>query len=127
MSDARRRVGLAVASVPVALFLLSAAFIALRAPAERPGACRHDHSADQVRAWWERAQENDVAVPGTRYVALDEPDGRGPVCIRVELDDPQARTHLERRFRRLEVPAEVIVYQRAGAEDRKDFDDGGER
>lgn len=105
----RRRTGLLVASVPAALFVLSAAFIALQPP-DPPSACRHDHPADRVRAWWEEAVREEVAVPGTRYVALDEPAGGGPACIRVGLEEPRAQTHLERRFHRLGVPREVVVY-----------------
>lgn len=111
----RRRVGLLVASIPVALFALSVAFVALRSP-PRPDACRHDHPTAQVRAWWEKARENDVSVPGTRYVELREPRDGGPACIRVGLEDPQARAHLERRFRRLQVPGEVVVYEDAGSD-----------
>lgn len=112
--DGRRRVGLAVASIPAALFLLSAAFIALQPP-DPPSACRHDRTAERVRGWWEEAVRHDVSVPGTRYVALDEPDDGGPVCIRVGLEERTAQTHLERRFHRLGVPREVVVYEPASA------------
>lgn len=110
----RRRTGLVIASIPVALFLLSAAFIALRPP-DPPTACRHDHPADQVRAWWEKAVRNEVSVPGTRYVAVDEPDDDGTVCIRVGLEERTAQTHLERRFHRLGVPREAVIYEPASA------------
>lgn len=110
----RRRVGALVASVPVALFVLSVAFVALR-DEPRPGACRHEHSAERVRSWWEKARENEIAVPGTRYVELDAPADGGPVCLRVGLEDPGAQPRLERRFQRLQVPREVVVYERAGA------------
>lgn len=112
----RRRIGLVIASIPVALFVLSAAFIALRPP-DPPAACRHEHPADQVRAWWEKAVRNEVSVPGTRYVALDEPGdgGGGATCIRVGLEERTAQTHLERRFHRLGVPREVVVYEPASA------------
>lgn len=64
--------------------------------------------------------EHEVSVPGTRYVAFDEPDGGGPACIRVGLEEPEARTHLERRFRSLGVPREVVVYRRADDPARTD-------
>lgn len=107
----RSRVGRTVAAIPVALFLLSAAFIALRPPSERPGACRHDHPVERVREWWEKARANEVSVPGTRYVALGDTATGGAVCIRAGLEDDRARPHLERRFRRLGVPREVVVYE----------------
>lgn len=110
----RRRTGLVVASIPAALFLLSAVFIALR-PAEEPGTCRHDHPADRVRTWWEEAVRNDVSVPGTRYLALDDPRGGEAACIRVGLEERRAQTHLERRFHRLGIPREVVVYEPAAA------------
>ena len=108
----RRRVGVLVASIPAALFLLSVAFVVLR-DQPRPGACRHEHSAERVRGWWEKARENEIAVPGTRYVELDAPADGGPACIRVGLSDPGAQPRLERRFQRLEVPREVVIYERA--------------
>lgn len=110
----RPRTGLLVASIPAALFVLSAAFIALRPP-DPPSACRHEHPADRVRAWWQEATRNDVSVPGTRYVALDEPEDGGAACIRVGLEEPRAQTHLERRFHRLGIPREVVVYGPASA------------
>lgn len=110
----RRRTGLVVASIPVTLFLLSAAFIALHPP-EEPSACQHDHPTERVRAWWEEAVRNDVSVTGTRYVALDEPRGGEAACIRVGLEERQAQTRLERRFHRLGVPREVVVYETAAA------------
>lgn len=109
----RRRIGLVVASISVAIFALSAAFIALRSPSP-PSACRHDHPTEQVRSWWEKATRNRISVPGTRYVALEEPDDDGPTCIRVGLEERRAQTHLERRFRRLGIPREVVVYRPAG-------------
>ena len=110
----RRRTGLLIASIPAALFLLSAVFIAVHPP-DRPTACRHEHPAEQVRAWWEEAVRNDVSVPGTRYVALGEPDDGGPVCLRVGLEEPSAQTHLERRFHRLGIPRDVVIYEPSSA------------
>lgn len=101
----RRRIGVMVATVPVVLFVLSVAFVALREP---PGTgCRHDYGMERVRSWWQEAQREDVAVRGTRYLAFDDSSG----CIHVGLEDPRAQTHLERRFRRLEIPREVVVYE----------------
>lgn len=113
----RRRVGLVVASVPVVLFLLSGAFIAFRSSDAGAGVCRHDHPVEQVRSWWRQAREHDVSVPGTGQVTLDEPRDGGPACIRVVLQERRARTHLERRFRRLDVPREVVVYEPAETTD----------
>lgn len=111
----RRRIGLVVAAIPLALFLLSGVFIALRGPAAPPGACRHDHPTEEVRRWWQEARQQEVAVRGTRYLTLDESEDGGPACIRVGLEEPRVQTHLERRFRRLGVPGEVVVYEPADA------------
>lgn len=102
----RRRVGTLVALVPVLLFVLSVVFIVIRSPGrERP--CDHDHGMEQVRTWWETARREEVAVPGTRYLAFDDSLG----CIRVGLEEARARSHLERRFRSLGVPNEVVVWE----------------
>lgn len=123
--DDHRRTGLAVASIPVLLFVLSAAFIVTRSP-EAPSACRHDHPTERVRAWWEEARRHDVSVPGTGYVALDRPDGGGPACIRVGLEERRAQTHLERRFHRLGIPREVVVYEPATAPPADTAVEGGD-
>lgn len=107
----RRRIGLAVGLVPVFLFALSVVFIVVRRPAEERAACTHDHATEQVREWWEAAREEESAVPGTRYVAFDDSLG----CIHVGLDEPRARSHLERRFRSLDIPSEVVIWEMAGA------------
>lgn len=109
----RRRVGALVALVPVLLFVLSVAFIVSRSPGgERP--CAHDHGVDQVRGWWETARQEDVAVPGTRYLAFDDSLG----CIQVGLEEARARSHLERRFRSLDIPLEVVVWEMVDEEGR---------
>lgn len=110
--DGRRRVGAMVALVPVLLFVLSVVFIVVRSPGQqRP--CDHDHAVEQVRTWWETARREDVAVRGTRYLAFDDSQG----CIEVGLEEAQARSHLERRFRSLDIPLEVVVWEMV--------DDGG--
>lgn len=103
--DRRRRIGVMVATVPVLLFALSVAFVALREPSG-PG-CEHDYAVERVRSWWQEAQREEVAVRGTRYLAFDD----SAACIRVGLEDPRVQTHLERRFRRLKIPREVVVYE----------------
>lgn len=104
--DDRRRVGAMVALVPVLLFALSVVFIVARSPG-REAPCDHDHAAEQVRTWWETARQNEVAVPGTGYLAFDDSLG----CIRVGLEEARARSHLERRFRSLDIPNEVVVWE----------------
>lgn len=107
--EQRRRVGTLVALVPALLFVLSVVFIVVRSPGRRPP-CDHDHGVDQVRTWWETARREDVAVPGMRYLAFDDSLG----CIEVGLEDAQARSHLERRLRSLDIPLEVVVWEMAG-------------
>lgn len=100
-----RRVGALVAAVPVVLFALSVLFIVVRRPAG--DRCRHHYGVERVRQWWREARREEVSVPGTRYLAFDDSLG----CIHVGLEDRRARTHLERRFRRLGVPRDVVVYE----------------
>lgn len=104
--ERRRRVGALVALVPVLLFVFSVVFIVVRSPGRRP-ACDHDHGVDRVRSWWETARREEVAVPGTRYLTFDDSLG----CIEVGLEEAQARPHLERRFRSLDIPLEVVVWE----------------
>lgn len=106
--EQRRRVGTLVALVPVFLFVLSVVFIVIRSPGRQPP-CDHDHGVEQVRTWWETARREEVAVPGMRYLAFDDSLG----CIEVGLEDAQARSHLERRLRSLEIPLEVVVWEMA--------------
>lgn len=102
----RRRVGTLVALVPVLLFALSVVFIVVRSPGRR-APCDHEHGTEQVRTWWETARREGVAVPGTRYLVFDDSVG----CIEVGLEEAQARSHLERRLRSLDVPLEVVVWE----------------
>lgn len=99
-----RRVGFAVASVPVLLFGLSILFVAVTN--RSPGECDHGHPRDRVRDWWKTAVREEVSTKDTRYVALED----SVACIRVGIEDPRARAHLERRFRRLGVPSEVVIF-----------------
>lgn len=99
-----RRVGMAVASVPVLLFGLSILFVTVTD--RSPGGCDHDHPRERVRDWWRSAVGEDVSTAGTRYVALDD----SVDCIRVGIEDPRVRAHLERRFRRLGIPSEVVLF-----------------
>lgn len=104
-----RRFGVVVALVPVVLFALSFVFVAVRGPGEERAACVHDHAVEDVRAWWRAARGEEDAVPGTRYVAFDD----SLECIRVGLERAQARSHLERRFRSLGVPRDVVIWEMA--------------
>lgn len=115
-SPGRRRwlVPLLTAVVPVVLFFGTLAYLALGGE-RRPG-CRHDHPASQVRGWWQKARTHDIELPGLRYLNYDG----GVNCIRVGIDDPQAKIHLQRRFRRLHVPPEVILYERVEADGARD-------
>lgn len=103
--NGRRRIGVLVALVPVLLFALSVVFIVARRPAG--DRCRHGYEVERVREWWREARREDVSVPGTRYLAFDDSLG----CIQVGLEEARARSHLERRFRRLEIPRDVVVYE----------------
>lgn len=108
--------------IPVILFVATLAFLVLRG--ERHPGCRHDHPASRVQQWWEKARTHEIDVPGMRYLSYDE-EAR---CIRVGIDDPRAQVHLHRRFQRLKVPADVVVYERVGdGEARDSARPGGER
>lgn len=99
-----RRLGLAVASVPAVLFALSILFV--MTTHRSPGECDHGYTRDRVRDWWRTAVREDVSTRDTRYVALED----SVACIRVGIENPRARAHLERRFRRLGVPPEVVIF-----------------
>lgn len=120
--DDRRRVGTIVVLVPVLLFVLSVVFIVIRSPG-REEPCDHDHGVEQVRAWWETARRNEVTVAGTRYLAFDDSLG----CIRVGLEEARVRAHLERRFRSLDIPTEVVVWEMVDDGDGGRADAGGGR